>query len=92
MINSYKDSPTAYHQLVRMKCVLDDEGIPNGPTGYQFLTIPGNLHSFAYWGSWDHLPNSTGTPTPSPTPIPASAPRTVGDDVIQFLKNQAGLP
>ena len=76
MINSYYDHPTAYHQLVRMVCVLQDNGLTLG-TDYQYLTIPGGLHAFSYWASSDYLPDST---------------HTVGDDVIAFLKAQAGLP
>ncbi len=77
MINSYYDHPSAYHQLVTMVCLLQNSGLTLG-TDYQYLTIPGDLHSFHYWGSWDHLP---GDPQ-----------HTVADDVIAFLKTQAGLP
>ena len=77
MINSYGNNPTAYHQLVTMVCLLQNSGLTLG-TDYQYLTIPGSMHAFHYWGSWDHLP-------PNP-------PHTVGDDVIQFLKAHAGLP
>ena len=76
MINSYNDHPTAYHQLVRMVCVLEDNGLTLG-TDYQYLTIPGQMHSFHYWGSWDHQ---------------SDPPTSVADDVIAFLKTQAGLP
>jgi pimeloyl-ACP methyl ester carboxylesterase len=75
MINSYYDHPTAYHQLVTMLCLLQDSGLTEG-TDYQYLTIPGDEHSFHYWDSSDHGPTDS----------------TVGDDVIAFLKAQAGLP
>ena len=77
MFNSIGDNPTAYHQLVTMVCLLQNNGRTLG-TDYQYITIPGSLHSFLYWGSWDHRP----TPTQF----------TVGDDVIASLKVQAGLP
>jgi hypothetical protein len=77
MFNSYYDHPTAYHQLVRMVCLLESEGLTLG-TDYQYITLPGDQHAFEYWNSWDHRP------TPSQL--------TVGDDVIGFLKGEAGLP
>ena len=77
MINSYYDNPTAYHQLVGMICLLQNSGLTRG-TDYDYLTIPGSEHSFHYWDSLDGL---GGDP-----------PHTVGDDVIAFLKAQAGLP
>ena len=77
MFNSYRDHPTAYHQLVGMVCLLRSKGLTLG-THYQYITIPGDSHSFHYWNSLDHRP----TPTQF----------TVGDDVIAFLKVQAGLP
>ena len=76
MINSRYDNPSAYHQLVTMVCLLQNSGLTRG-TDYDYLTIPGDLHSFQYWDSWDHLP---GDP-----------PHTVGDDVIAFLRTRAGL-
>jgi hypothetical protein len=75
MINSYDDHPTAYHQLVTMVCLLRSANL-TPITQYQYLTIPGDLHSFHYWGAWDHGPTD----------------KTVGDDVIAFLKVRAGLP
>jgi len=78
MFNSYYDHPTAYHQLVGMVCLLQSYSSLHLGTDYQYITIPGSLHSFHYWGSWDHRP----TPTQF----------TVGDDAIAFLKVQAGLP
>ena len=48
-------------------------------TDYQYLTIPGSMHSFSYWNSWD------GQPCIGPC-------NTVAHDVIAFLKAQAGLP
>jgi acetyl esterase/lipase len=75
MINSYGDNPTAYHQLVGMVCLLRSASL-SPITDYQYLTIPGDLHSFHYWGAWDHGPTD----------------KTVGDDVIAFLKAHAGLP
>jgi hypothetical protein len=77
MINSYEDHPTAYHQLETMICLLQTSGLTAG-TDYQYLTIPGDAHSFHYWNSWDHLPGIVQ--------------HTVGDDVIAFLKVPAGLP
>jgi len=77
MINSYGDHPSAYHQLVTMVCLLQNSGRTRG-IDYDYLTIPGSLHSFHYWGSWDHI---------------SDPPHTVGDDVIGFLKIHAvGLP
>lgn len=77
MFNSYHDHPTAYHQLVRMVCVLQSQGLVLG-TDYKYLTIPGEQHAFEYWNSWDHH---------------SSNPKlTIGADVIAFLKAQAGLP
>jgi hypothetical protein len=80
MFNSYHDTPTAYHQLVTMVCLLQSSGLTlNGD--YKYLTIPGSdghLHSFQYWNTWDHVDPNNQT--------------TVGDDVIAFLKTQAGLP
>jgi hypothetical protein len=78
MINSYYDHPTAYHQLAGMVCLLQTYSNLHLGTDYQYLTIPGTAHSFHYWTSWDHLP---GDPQ-----------HTVGDDIIAFLKAQAGLP
>jgi hypothetical protein len=80
MINSYHDTPTAYHQLVTMICLLQNSGLTLG-ADYRYLTIPGSdghLHSFQYWNTWDHI----------------SDPHlTVRDDVISFLKLQAfGVP
>jgi hypothetical protein len=80
MINSYYDHPTAYHQLVTMICLLQRSGLTEG-TDYQYLTIPGSFHSFHYWGSADHTGNQCN-----------GHDCTVGDDVIAFLKAQAGLP
>jgi hypothetical protein len=77
MFNSYYDHPTAYHQLDGMICRLQSKGLTLG-TDYQYLTVPGDDHAFEYWGGWDH--NST------------SPKRSVEDDVIAFLKAQAGLP
>ena len=76
MINSFKDHPTAYHQLVTMVCLLQSKGLVRY-VDYDYLTIPGTHHSFAYWNSWDHRD--------TPTQL------TVGEDVIQFLKVHAGL-
>jgi hypothetical protein len=77
MFNSYHDHPTAYHQLVRMVCLLESKGLTLG-TDYQYLTVPGNNHAFEYWGGWDHI---------------STSPRhSVQDDVIAFLKTQAHLP
>jgi hypothetical protein len=76
MINSYMDHPTAYHQLVTMICLLQSNGLTEG-TNYQYLTISGGQHSFAYWGTED----APGSET------------TVGDDVIGFLLYHAiGVP
>lgn len=75
MINSYGDNPTAYHQLVRMICLLQGYSSLHLGTEYQYLTIPGSQHSFHYWGSLDHL----------------NPQHLVGQDVIAFLKAQAGL-
>ena len=77
MINSYGEHPTAYHQLVTMVCLLQNSGLTRG-IDYDYLTIPGSpghLHSFQYWGSWDHISDDP--------------PHTVGDDVIGFLKIHA---
>ena len=52
LINSYYDSPTAYHQIVTMSCELEGQGVLLG-TGYQRLTIPGDEHAFGYWGAQD---------------------------------------
>ena len=79
MINSYQDHPTAYHQLVTMVCLLQTYSKLHLGTDYQYLTIPGSLHSFNYWGSWDGLPCVITC-------------NTVAHDVIVFLKAQAGLP
>ena len=80
MINSYHDTPTAYHQLVTMVCLLQNSGLTLG-ADYRYLTIPGSpghLHSFQYWNTWDHV----------------SDPHvTVGQDVIGFLMLHAfGVP
>ena len=80
MINSYGDNPIAYHQLVSMVCHLIGANL-NPITQYQYLTIPGSLHSFHYWGTWDGLACTAD-----------GACNTVGDDVIAFLKARAGLP
>ena len=69
LINSYYDSPTAYHQIVTMSCELEAKGLVLG-TDYQRLTVPGDGHAFAYWGSWDHESDPH---------------KTVGEDVIAFL-------
>ncbi len=74
MINSYYDNPTAYHQLVRMICVLEDNDLTLG-TDYKYLTIPGTDHAFQYWNNSDEL----------------DPPHTVKRDVINYLKDQAGL-
>jgi hypothetical protein len=80
MINSYHDTPTAYHQLVTMVFLLQNSGLTFG-VDYKYLTIPGSdghLHSFQYWNTWDHI---------------SDPPVTVGQDVIGFLKLQAfGMP
>jgi hypothetical protein len=75
MINSYMDHPTAYHQLVTMICTLQNNGLNEG-TDYQYLTISGGYHSFAYWHMSDGLPDGL----------------TVGQNVIAYLTAQAGLP
>ena len=80
MINSYGEHPTAYHQLVTMVCLLQNSGRTRY-TDFDYLTIPGSaghVHSFQYWDSSDNLP-----------PLYQ---HTVGQDVIAFLKTQAGLP
>ena len=69
LTNSYYDSPTPYHQIVTMSCELEAKGLVLG-TDYQRLTIPGDGHAFAYWGSWDHESDPH---------------KTVGEDVIAFL-------
>ena len=79
MINSIGDNPTAYHQLVGMVCLLQTYSNLHLGTDYQYLTIPGSLHSFGYWNSWD------GLPCIGPC-------NTVANDAIAFLKAQAGLP
>ena len=40
MVNSYRDRPTAYHQLVTMVCLLQNSGLTPG-VQYEYLTIPG---------------------------------------------------
>ena len=55
MFNSYRDHPTAYHQLVGMVCLLQSYSSLHLGTDYQYLTIPGAQHSFHYWDSLDHL-------------------------------------
>jgi hypothetical protein len=77
MINSYNDHPTAYHQLATMVCLLRrSSGLTEG-TDYQYLTVPGDKHSFAYWHSDDGQGHGN----------------TVGDDVIGFLMFHAfGVP
>jgi hypothetical protein len=52
LINSYYDSPTAYHQIVTMSCKLEGEGVLLG-TGYQRTTVDGDGHAFANWGAVD---------------------------------------
>jgi hypothetical protein len=79
MFNSYHDTPTAYHQLVTMVCLLQSSALTLGQD-YKYLTIPGSdghLHSFQYWNTWDHI---------------SDPPLTIGQDVIAFLKAQARLP
>ena len=79
MVNSYHDHPTAYHQLVTMVCLLLNSGLTRY-TDFDYLTIPGSsghVHAFQYWDSWDNMPSLLQ--------------HTVGDDVISFLKTQAGL-
>jgi len=64
-----------------MICLLQTYSNLHLGTDYQYLTIPGSdghLHSFQYWNTWDHVDPNNQT--------------TVGDDVIAFLKTQAGLP
>jgi len=81
MVNSYHDHPTAYHQLVTMVCLLQNSGLSEG-ADYQYLTIPGGMHSFHYWGSSDHTGNDCN-----------GHECTVSDDVIGFLMFHAfGLP
>src|SRR5437867_7870678 len=58
LINSYHDSPTAYHQIVAMSCALEDQGLVLG-TDYQRLTKPGDGHAFAYWGAADPATDKT---------------------------------
>jgi hypothetical protein len=70
MINSYGDHPTAYHQPVTMVCLLQSSGLSEG-SEYRYLTIPGSLHSFSYWGSSDGTGNDCN-----------GSDCTVGDDVI----------
>ena len=70
LINSYYDSPTAYHQIVTMSCALEAQGLMLG-TDYQRLTIPNGVHSFGYWGAWDRESKNPE--------------KTVGEDVIAFL-------
>ena len=74
MFNSYYDHPSAYHQLVRMVCLLQTYSNLHIGTDYKYLTIPNGDHSFGYW---DYL---------------LSPSHTVGDEVIDFLEAQAGLP
>jgi len=59
MINSIGDHPTAYQQLVTMVCLLQSNGLTEG-VDYQYLTIAGEKHSFAYWGSDDGQGNTVG--------------------------------
>ena len=81
MINSYYDHPSAYHQLVTMICLLQSSGLTLG-SDYRYLTIPGGLHSFHYWGSSDHTGNDCN-----------GHQCTVSDDVIGFLLFHAfGVP
>jgi hypothetical protein len=58
LINSYNDSPTAYHQIVTMSCALEGQGLVLG-TDYQRLTKPGDGHAFAYWGAQDPATGET---------------------------------
>jgi len=81
MVNSYGDHPSAYHQLVTMICLLQSSGLTLG-SDYRYLTIPGGLHSFHYWGSSDHTGNDCN-----------GHQCTVSDDVIGFLLFHAfGVP
>ena len=77
MFDSYRDVTAAYHQLVGMVCLLQSNNLTKG-TDYDYITLPGALHSFHYWGSWDHTSSNPQL--------------TVADDTINFLKTQAGLP
>ncbi len=70
LINSQYDNPTAFHQIVTMSCALEDQGLVLD-TDYKRLTIPNGLHSFGYWGAWDHESDHPK--------------KTVGEDVIAFL-------
>jgi acetyl esterase/lipase len=77
--------PMPFGQLRDMTDALDALGLTN----YQALTLPGDLHSFAYWGSVkEHAlaflaagfagvpppPIPTPTPTPEPSPTPTPPP------------------
>jgi acetyl esterase/lipase len=77
--------PMPFGQLRDMTDALDALGLTN----YQALTLPGDLHSFAYWGSVkEHAlaflsagfagvpppPLPTPTPTPEPSPTPTPPP------------------
>lgn len=84
LVNTEGD-PMPFSQLGDMTDSLDALGLTN----YQALTLPGDLHSFAYWGSVkEHAlaflaagfagvpppPLPTPTPTPEPSPTPTPPP------------------
>jgi acetyl esterase/lipase len=94
LVNTEGD-PMPFSQLGDMTNALDALGVAN----YQALTLPGDLHSFAYWGSVkDHAiaflaagftgvpppPLPTSTPPPDATPTP---PPVVEPTPSQMLLN-----